>query len=48
MAIYEFYCPHCKEKFEKKFSIKDVVDYTRCKCGKLAGRKMSLVNFKMK
>lgn len=38
MAIYEYYCPTCREKFERRRSMADVAIATECTKGHRAER----------
>ena len=42
MAIYEYYCPSCKKKFEKLQSMSSVAVATACDCGQKADRMLSM------
>lgn len=41
MAIYEYYCPTCREKFEQRRSMADVAVAVSCKHGHRAERTIS-------
>lgn len=41
MAIYEYYCPSCKKKFEQRRPMSEVAVATRCECGADADRMIS-------
>lgn len=38
MAIYEYYCPTCKEKFDQRRAMTDAATATRCASGHRAER----------
>lgn len=41
MAIYEYYCPSCKRKFEQRRPMSEVALAARCECGAEADRLIS-------
>ncbi len=41
MAIYEYYCPTCREKFERRRSMSDAAVATACAKGHRAERTLS-------
>ncbi len=42
MAIYEYYCPSCKKKFERRQSMSSVAVAAACDCGTKAERMLSM------
>ena len=42
MALYEYYCPSCKKKFEKRQSMSSVAVAATCDCGSKAEKLLSM------
>lgn len=45
MAIYEYYCPTCREKFEERRPMSEATVATTCKQGHKAERTISMFAF---
>lgn len=41
MAIYEYYCPTCREKFEERKPMSQATTATKCRAGHRAERTIS-------
>ena len=41
MAIYEYYCPTCRSKFEQRRPMSEAVSVTKCASGHKAERTLS-------
>jgi len=41
MAIYEYYCPTCRNKFEQRRPMSEAVAVTKCEAGHRAERTIS-------
>jgi putative FmdB family regulatory protein len=41
MAIYEYYCPSCRKKFEERRPMSQAAVATKCECGNPADRMIS-------
>jgi putative FmdB family regulatory protein len=42
MAIYEYFCPTCREKFEQRRPMAEASTATKCKAGHRAERTISM------
>ncbi|MFN0096096.1 MAG: FmdB family zinc ribbon protein [Dehalococcoidia bacterium] len=42
MAIYEYYCPTCREKFEQRRPMSEAAVATKCREGHSADRMLSI------
>jgi putative FmdB family regulatory protein len=41
MAIYEYYCPSCRRRFEQRRSMSQVATLVKCECGAPAEKTLS-------